>query len=45
LKGGEPDIKTVSKIVILDWQRGEIPYYNTPPDYTLEKPPKDEELD
>lgn len=37
LKGGEADIKTVSKIIILDWQRGEIPYHNYPPDYVENK--------
>ncbi|EGR31865.1 hypothetical protein IMG5_100140 [Ichthyophthirius multifiliis] len=33
IKGGEPDIKTVSKIVLMDWQRGNIPFFNFPPDY------------
>ncbi|KAL4505148.1 hypothetical protein ABPG72_016215 [Tetrahymena utriculariae] len=32
-KGGEPDIITVAKIVIMDWQRGVIPYFSFPPDY------------
>jgi len=31
LKGGEPDLQTVAKMVILDWQKGEIPYFNLPP--------------
>ena len=35
LKGGEPDINNVAKTIIMDWQRGNIPYY--------EKPPKSEE--
>ena len=30
LKGGEPDIKSVSKLIITDWQRGEIPYFVGP---------------
>ena len=30
LKGGEPDIKTISKLIITDWQRGEIPYFVGP---------------
>ncbi len=29
-KGGEPDLKTMSKIVLMDWQRGKIPFF-TPP--------------
>ena len=35
LKGGEPDINNVAKTIIMDWQRGNIPYF--------EKPPKSEE--
>lgn len=31
LKGGEPDIKTVAKMVLNDWQRGKIPYFVKPP--------------
>eukprot|EP01017_Pseudomicrothorax_dubius_P028688 TRINITY_DN3423_c0_g1_i4.p1 TRINITY_DN3423_c0_g1~~TRINITY_DN3423_c0_g1_i4.p1 ORF type:complete len:107 (-),score=47.52 TRINITY_DN3423_c0_g1_i4:108-428(-) len=31
LKGGEPDISTVAKMVIHDWQRGRIPYFTLPP--------------
>ena len=31
LKGGEPDIDTVSKMVIFDWQRGKIPFFVAPP--------------
>jgi nuclear GTP-binding protein len=30
LKGGEPDISTVAKIVLNDWVRGRIPYFGTP---------------
>ncbi|KAJ1977821.1 GTPase required for pre-60S ribosomal subunit nuclear export and maturation [Dimargaris verticillata] len=32
LKGGEPDLSTVAKMVINDWLRGRIPYYVQPPD-------------
>lgn len=35
LKGAEPDLKSTAKIVLFDWQRGEIPYYNYPPDYEI----------
>jgi len=31
LKGGEPDIQTVAKMVLFDWQKGEIPYFTLPP--------------
>jgi len=35
LKKGEPDIETVSKMVLNDWIRGKIPYFVPPPDITL----------
>ncbi|XP_052000307.1 nucleolar GTP-binding protein 2-like [Xyrauchen texanus] len=31
LKGGEPDLPTVSKMVLNDWQRGCIPFFVKPP--------------
>lgn len=31
LKGGQPDIGTVARMVLNDWQRGRIPYYIPPP--------------
>lgn len=31
LKGGEPDINNVSKSMIMDWQRGNIPFFEFPP--------------
>jgi len=31
LKKGEPDLVTVAKMVLNDWQRGKIPYYTEPP--------------
>ncbi|VTZ66548.1 nucleolar GTP-binding protein 2, putative [Plasmodium chabaudi chabaudi] len=33
LKGGEPDIISVSKILINDWIKGKIPYYVNPDEY------------
>jgi len=30
LKGGEPDLDTVAKMVLNDWQRGKLPYFVTP---------------
>jgi nuclear GTP-binding protein len=32
LKGGEPDVSAVAKLVLHDWQRGRIPYYVAPTD-------------
>ncbi len=43
LKGGEPDLKAVSKIVISDWQRGEIPYFVLPPNFRPGKKLKKDE--
>uniref|UniRef100_A0AC34G213 Uncharacterized protein n=1 Tax=Panagrolaimus sp. ES5 TaxID=591445 RepID=A0AC34G213_9BILA len=31
LKGGEPDIPTIAKMVLNDFQRGRLPYYARPP--------------
>ena len=31
VKGGEPDYKATAKILLLDWQKGKIPYYVEPP--------------
>ncbi|KAL6314659.1 hypothetical protein AAG906_027005 [Vitis piasezkii] len=31
LKGGEPDLMTVAKMVLHDWQRGRIPFFVPPP--------------
>ncbi|KAM9116302.1 nucleolar GTP-binding protein 2 [Pangshura tecta] len=31
LKGGEPDMQTVSKMVLNDWQRGRVPFFVKPP--------------
>lgn len=31
LKGGEPDINNVAKAMIMDWQRGNIPYFTKAP--------------
>ena len=36
LKGGEPDLNTVSKMVLNDWIRGRIPFYTAPPETPLE---------
>ena len=31
LKGGEPDLSTVAKMLLNDWLRGKIPYFVAPP--------------
>merc|ERR1712137_441840 len=31
LKGAEPDVATVAKMMLHDWQRGKIPYFVAPP--------------
>lgn len=31
LKGAEPDLPTVSKMILHDWQKGKIPYFVCPP--------------
>ncbi|NXI22598.1 NOG2 protein, partial [Sterrhoptilus dennistouni] len=38
LKGGEPDLQTVSKMVLNDWQRGRIPFFVKPPNAPNEAP-------
>ncbi|XP_059724587.1 nucleolar GTP-binding protein 2 [Haemorhous mexicanus] len=38
LKGGEPDLQTVSKMVLNDWQRGRIPFFVMPPMAELDQP-------
>eukprot|EP00126_Sphaerothecum_destruens_P009337 Sdes_comp20486_c0_seq1m14871 len=30
LKGGEPDINAVARMVLTDWQRGKLPYFTLP---------------
>ncbi|KAF9577819.1 GTPase required for pre-60S ribosomal subunit nuclear export and maturation [Lunasporangiospora selenospora] len=32
VKGGEPDLGSVAKMVLNDWLRGKIPYYTPPPE-------------
>ncbi|NWI61456.1 NOG2 protein, partial [Calyptomena viridis] len=38
LKGGEPDLQTVSKMVLNDWQRGRIPFFVKPPNAEPDQP-------
>ena len=37
LRGGEPDLDTVAKMILNDWQRGKLPFFNLPPG--CERPP------
>ena len=30
VKGGEPDLNTMARMVLLDWQRGRLPYFCLP---------------
>ncbi|KAL1914890.1 uncharacterized protein VTP21DRAFT_7806 [Calcarisporiella thermophila] len=43
LKGGEPDLNTVSKMILNDWLRGKIPYYTKPPSVNENDDGEDEE--
>ena len=42
LKGGEPDLNTVGKMILNDWQRGKIPFFVSPPGCEL--PPKSNKI-
>lgn len=37
LKGGEPDITVVSRMVLNDWQRGKLPFYVAPEGFEVPK--------
>ncbi|XP_054264231.1 nucleolar GTP-binding protein 2-like [Macrosteles quadrilineatus] len=37
LKGGEPDIPIVARMVLNDWQRGKLPYYTAPAGFEIPK--------
>ncbi|KAK9820832.1 hypothetical protein WJX81_000578 [Elliptochloris bilobata] len=37
-RGGEPDLNTAAKMVLHDWQRGKIPFFELPPGYLPDKP-------
>ena len=43
LKGGEPDVTAVAKMVLNDWQRGKLPFFVAPPPRPgQEKSPSDD---
>lgn len=31
LRGGEPDVNNLAKQIIVDWQRGNLPFFTAPP--------------
>lgn len=37
LKGGEPDVNTVAKMILNDWQRGKLPFYVAPEGFEIPK--------
>lgn len=37
LKGGEPDMNTAAKTLLLDWQKGKIPFFEVPDDEEFNK--------
>jgi len=46
LKGGEPDITSVAKMILNDWQRGKLPFFVCPPGFEsglTEKRPENEQ--
>jgi len=45
LKGGEPDSNNVCKSIIMDWQRGNIPFFDYPPqeDVVMKQEEEEEE--
>lgn len=43
LKGGDPDIAAVAKMVLNDFQRGKLPYYVPPEDFEIPNSVKDKQ--
>ncbi|KAJ9589001.1 hypothetical protein L9F63_017696 [Diploptera punctata] len=35
LKGGEPDVSAIARIILNDWQRGKLPFYVAPPGFEV----------
>ena len=44
-KGGEPDLDITAKLVLIDWQKGDIPYYSLPEGEVDKKEAKQETID
>lgn len=45
LKGGEPNLPIVARMVLNDWQRGKLPYYTPPAGFEIPKSKLDSNLD
>nr|XP_019538921.2 nucleolar GTP-binding protein 2 [Aedes albopictus] len=45
LKKGEPDVQTVAKMVLNDWQRGRLPFYVPPEGFEIPKSVLDQTTD
>ncbi|CAH4032821.1 unnamed protein product [Pieris brassicae] len=45
LKKGEPDISSVAKMVLNDWQRGKLPFYVAPEGFEVPLPKLNKEVD
>lgn len=43
-RGGEPDLNTAAKMVLIDWQKGKLPFFSTPPGYDAAPPRREEAL-
>lgn len=43
LKGGDPNISIVARMVLNDWQRGKLPYYTAPAGFEIPKSKLEEE--
>lgn len=44
LKGGEPNLPIVARMVVNDWQRGKLPYYTSPAGFEVPKSKLDSDL-
>jgi len=44
LRGGEPDLNNIAKQMIVDWQRGNIPYFTYPPKSEEEQEEMDKKM-
>lgn len=45
VKGGEPDVNTVAKMMLNDWQRGKLPFYVAPEGFEVPKSRENETLE
>ncbi|CAG9806285.1 unnamed protein product [Chironomus riparius] len=45
VKGGEPDVNAIAKMVLNDWQRGKLPFYVAPEGFEIPKSRTEEKKD